>query len=38
MAERRPDRLKVFAKVLAALNQLAPIIGALTSAALAGRG
>lgn len=36
MAKRRPDRLEDFQKALTALGQLAPLITALTGAALAG--
>ena len=36
MANRRPDRIGTFHKAMAALGQLAPLITALTSAAVAG--
>ena len=36
MANRRPDRIDNLHRVLAALNQLAPLITALTGAAVAG--
>jgi hypothetical protein len=36
MAKRRPNRLKTLQKVLAGLGQLAPLVTALTGAAVAG--